>query len=223
MLECTSETMSLKRMLTWLFESCWIHLSQPKSLVYRKHCRRYLRGPNYQSANTFLEHSFCNPWISKGSNSLVRHVFVLSYELKWITTYCRTSKNTWYSKRISTESFSTFFEDLWRTPCSLKSLQLVLLLTSLMLMSKWKNYKARYSINQFTRLIWGTILRSLLFYFSPAIYRASELLIKVGCVKMQALDYGISDLKAFFSSTEFSNASFELDEQRGIIRHRLTH
>ncbi|KAG6422471.1 hypothetical protein SASPL_119043 [Salvia splendens] len=47
--------------------------------------------------------------------------------------------------------------------------------------------------------------------------------VKVEELQSKALDYGISDLKAFFSSTEFSNASFELDEERGIIRHRLTH
>lgn len=42
-------------------------------------------------------------------------------------------------------------------------------------------------------------------------------------MSMQVLDYGISDLKAFFNSTEFSSAHFELDETRGIIRHRLAH
>uniref|UniRef100_A0A175YR75 DNA replication licensing factor MCM2 n=1 Tax=Daucus carota subsp. sativus TaxID=79200 RepID=A0A175YR75_DAUCS len=45
-------------------------------------------------------------------------------------------------------------------------------------------------------------------------------------VKMEELqskvqDYGITDLKAFFSSSEFTRANFELDEERRLIRHRL--
>ncbi|KAG6429364.1 hypothetical protein SASPL_107414 [Salvia splendens] len=47
--------------------------------------------------------------------------------------------------------------------------------------------------------------------------------VKVEELQSKALDYGISDLKAFFSSTEFSNANFELDEEQGIKRHRLSH
>ncbi|KAK6160504.1 hypothetical protein DH2020_003885 [Rehmannia glutinosa] len=47
--------------------------------------------------------------------------------------------------------------------------------------------------------------------------------VKVEELQSKALDYGISDLKAFFISTEFSSANFELDEARGIIRHRFTH
>ncbi|KAL2226113.1 DNA replication licensing factor MCM2 [Sesamum indicum] len=47
--------------------------------------------------------------------------------------------------------------------------------------------------------------------------------VKVEELQSKALDYGISDLKAFFNSTEFSSAHFELDEARGIIRHRLSH
>ncbi|KAH6809820.1 minichromosome maintenance family protein [Perilla frutescens var. frutescens] len=47
--------------------------------------------------------------------------------------------------------------------------------------------------------------------------------VKVEELQSKALDYGISDLKAFFDSTEFSNANFELDQERGIIRHRFGH
>ncbi|KAL7094156.1 hypothetical protein ACP275_11G084200 [Erythranthe tilingii] len=47
--------------------------------------------------------------------------------------------------------------------------------------------------------------------------------VKVEELQSKALDYGISDLKAFFNSSEFSSAHFELDEARGIIRHRLAH
>ncbi|KAH6771094.1 minichromosome maintenance family protein [Perilla frutescens var. hirtella] len=47
--------------------------------------------------------------------------------------------------------------------------------------------------------------------------------VKVEELQSKALDYGISDLKAFFDSTEFSNANFELDQARGIIRHRFGH
>ncbi|XP_051122659.1 DNA replication licensing factor MCM2 [Andrographis paniculata] len=45
--------------------------------------------------------------------------------------------------------------------------------------------------------------------------------VKVEELQSKALDYGISDLKPFFSSSEFSSANFELDEARGVIRHRL--
>ncbi|KAL1550544.1 DNA helicase [Salvia divinorum] len=41
--------------------------------------------------------------------------------------------------------------------------------------------------------------------------------VKVEELQSKALDYGISDLKAFFSSTEFSNANFELDEESSFI------
>lgn len=37
----------------------------------------------------------------------------------------------------------------------------------------------------------------------------------------QALDYGMTDLRAFFTSNEFASANFELDEVRSVIRHRL--
>ncbi|XP_071929119.1 DNA replication licensing factor MCM2 isoform X3 [Coffea arabica] len=37
----------------------------------------------------------------------------------------------------------------------------------------------------------------------------------------KALEYGIADLKPFFSSAEFSLANFELDERRCVIRHRV--
>ncbi|KAK4413531.1 DNA replication licensing factor MCM2 [Sesamum alatum] len=47
--------------------------------------------------------------------------------------------------------------------------------------------------------------------------------VKVEELQSKALDYGISDLKAFFNSTEFTSAHFEFDEARGIIRHRLSH
>ncbi|KAL6519058.1 hypothetical protein OROHE_017482 [Orobanche hederae] len=47
--------------------------------------------------------------------------------------------------------------------------------------------------------------------------------VKVEELQNKALDYGISDLEAFFNSTEFSNANFELDDAQGIIRHRFAH
>ncbi|MCD9641541.1 MCM DNA helicase complex subunit [Datura stramonium] len=45
--------------------------------------------------------------------------------------------------------------------------------------------------------------------------------VKVDELQSKALDYGMTDLKAFFTSNEFTRANFELDEERGIIRHRL--
>ncbi|OIT05445.1 PREDICTED: DNA replication licensing factor MCM2 [Nicotiana attenuata] len=44
--------------------------------------------------------------------------------------------------------------------------------------------------------------------------------IKVDELQSKALDYGITDLQAFFTSNDFSKANFELDEERGIIRHK---
>lgn len=35
---------------------------------------------------------------------------------------------------------------------------------------------------------------------------------------VQAQEYEITDLKPFFSSTEFSGVSFELDQERRVIR-----
>lgn len=37
----------------------------------------------------------------------------------------------------------------------------------------------------------------------------------------QAQELEIYDLCPFFSSAEFSGAGFQLDEARGVIRHRL--
>lgn len=45
--------------------------------------------------------------------------------------------------------------------------------------------------------------------------------VKVEDLQNKAQDYDISDLKPFFSSTQFSRANFELDEVRKVIRHRL--
>nr|GMD75733.1 DNA replication licensing factor MCM2 [Ipomoea batatas] len=50
----------------------------------------------------------------------------------------------------------------------------------------------------------------------------SHITVKVDELQSKALDYGISDLREFFTSSEFSRANFELDEARGIIRHRLS-
>ncbi|KZV57959.1 DNA replication licensing factor mcm2-like [Dorcoceras hygrometricum] len=47
--------------------------------------------------------------------------------------------------------------------------------------------------------------------------------VKIAELQSKALDHGISDLEAFFSSSEFSGANFELDEAKGVIRHRFTH
>ncbi|XP_073307306.1 DNA replication licensing factor MCM2 [Primulina huaijiensis] len=47
--------------------------------------------------------------------------------------------------------------------------------------------------------------------------------VKVVELQSKALDRGITDLNAFFSSPEFSGANFELDEVKGVIRHHLAH
>lgn len=38
---------------------------------------------------------------------------------------------------------------------------------------------------------------------------------------LQAQEHEIFDLKPFFNSTHFTRANFVLDEERGVIRHRL--
>ncbi|KVI04441.1 hypothetical protein Ccrd_017243 [Cynara cardunculus var. scolymus] len=43
----------------------------------------------------------------------------------------------------------------------------------------------------------------------------------VTLIGVKALDYGITDLKAFFSSVEFGPGNFELDEEWSVIRHHL--
>ncbi|KAL6969175.1 DNA helicase [Sarracenia purpurea var. burkii] len=45
--------------------------------------------------------------------------------------------------------------------------------------------------------------------------------VKVEELQSKAQDYEITDLKPFFSSTLFSRANFQLDEERGVIRHHL--
>ncbi|CAN4090249.1 unnamed protein product [Withania somnifera] len=45
--------------------------------------------------------------------------------------------------------------------------------------------------------------------------------VKVEELQSKALDYGMTDLKVFFTSNEFTKANFELYAEQGIIRHRL--
>ncbi|KAK1381643.1 DNA replication licensing factor MCM2 [Heracleum sosnowskyi] len=45
--------------------------------------------------------------------------------------------------------------------------------------------------------------------------------VKIEELQSKVQDYGITDLKAFFTSSEFTRANFELDEERRLIRHRL--
>ncbi|PIA40647.1 hypothetical protein AQUCO_02400011v1 [Aquilegia coerulea] len=45
--------------------------------------------------------------------------------------------------------------------------------------------------------------------------------VKVKDLENKAQEYEIYDLKPFFTSTLFSGANFDLDEERGIIKHRL--
>lgn len=59
-------------------------------------------------------------------------------------------------------------------------------------------------------------------YHFPVEFSFENLKLIGSMVFLQAHALNISDLKPFFDSTEFSSAHFELDEVRGIIRHRLT-
>ncbi|XP_071702697.1 DNA replication licensing factor MCM2-like [Rutidosis leptorrhynchoides] len=45
--------------------------------------------------------------------------------------------------------------------------------------------------------------------------------VKLEELQSKVLDYGITDLKAFFTSAEFDRGNFELDEERGVIRHHF--
>ncbi|XP_021890823.1 DNA replication licensing factor MCM2 [Carica papaya] len=46
----------------------------------------------------------------------------------------------------------------------------------------------------------------------------SKIEVKIEDLQMKAQEYEITDLKPFFSSTEFSGVSFELDQERRVIR-----
>ncbi|KAF5741238.1 DNA replication licensing factor MCM2 [Tripterygium wilfordii] len=46
--------------------------------------------------------------------------------------------------------------------------------------------------------------------------------VKVEDLQAKGQEHDIYDLKPFFSSTDFSVANFQLDEERGMIRHRLS-
>ncbi|KAL5700520.1 DNA helicase [Ranunculus cassubicifolius] len=52
--------------------------------------------------------------------------------------------------------------------------------------------------------------------------RLTHIEVKVEELQTKAHDYDILDLKPFFNSSEFSRANFELDEVRGVIKHRIT-
>ncbi|XP_076891178.1 DNA replication licensing factor MCM2-like [Bidens hawaiensis] len=45
--------------------------------------------------------------------------------------------------------------------------------------------------------------------------------VKVDDLQNKLLEYEITDLKPFFTSTEFMDGNFELDEERGVIRYHL--
>nr|XP_028962287.1 DNA replication licensing factor MCM2-like [Malus domestica] len=45
--------------------------------------------------------------------------------------------------------------------------------------------------------------------------------VKVADLQRMAQEYEILDLRPFFTSASFSGANFELDEERGFIRHHL--
>ncbi|KAI3698591.1 hypothetical protein L2E82_42248 [Cichorium intybus] len=45
--------------------------------------------------------------------------------------------------------------------------------------------------------------------------------VKVEELQSKVLDLGITDLKPFFTSAEFTRSNFQLDEERGLIRHHF--
>lgn len=46
--------------------------------------------------------------------------------------------------------------------------------------------------------------------------------VKVEELQSKVSDLGITDLKPFFTSADFLKGNFQLDEERGLIRHHMT-
>ncbi|KAK1320025.1 hypothetical protein QJS10_CPB04g00051 [Acorus calamus] len=56
---------------------------------------------------------------------------------------------------------------------------------------------------------------------SGSAHRLTQIEVKVDELKSKANEYEIYDLKPFFTSSQFSDSNFVLDEARGVISHRL--
>ncbi|CAK7336004.1 unnamed protein product [Dovyalis caffra] len=87
---------------------------------------------------------------------------------------------------------------------------------------KYITYKMDYNRMLFN-LLQELVKRALRFeeIISGSTSGLTHIEVKVDDLLNMAEERGISDLRPFFSSTDFSSANFELDEERGVIRHRL--
>ncbi|KAK9120279.1 hypothetical protein Scep_018372 [Stephania cephalantha] len=87
---------------------------------------------------------------------------------------------------------------------------------------KYMTFKKEY--NDFLLYLLRGLVRDAL-HFEELVNGSSARLnyieVKIEELQNKAQDYEIYDLKPFFSSTQFSGANFEIDEDHGVIRHRL--
>lgn len=87
---------------------------------------------------------------------------------------------------------------------------------------KYMTFKRDYN-ELLLHLLRGLVKDALHFeeIVSGAISGLTHVDVKVDELRSKAQDYEIYDLRPFFTSTQFTGANFELDEQRDTIRHRL--
>ncbi|XP_043724687.1 DNA replication licensing factor MCM2 [Telopea speciosissima] len=87
---------------------------------------------------------------------------------------------------------------------------------------KYMTFKREY--NDFLLYLLRGLVKDALYFeelVSGSTAGLNQVEVKVEELRNKAQDYEIYDLKPFFSSTQFSRANFELDEERKIIKHHL--
>ncbi|KAK9117759.1 hypothetical protein Sjap_016706 [Stephania japonica] len=87
---------------------------------------------------------------------------------------------------------------------------------------KYMTFKKEY--NDFLLYLLRGLVRDALHFeelVNGPCARLNYIEVKIEELQNKAQDYEIYDLKPFFSSTQFSGANFEIDEDNGVIRHRL--
>ncbi|PON95809.1 DNA replication licensing factor Mcm [Trema orientale] len=87
---------------------------------------------------------------------------------------------------------------------------------------KYMTYKKDY--NELLLYLFRELVKNALHFddiVSGSTSGLTHIDVKVEDLQIKAQEHEIYDLKPFFTSTHFSRANFVLDEQRGVIRHRL--
>ncbi|PON35724.1 DNA replication licensing factor Mcm [Trema orientale] len=87
---------------------------------------------------------------------------------------------------------------------------------------KYMTYKKDY--NELLLYLFRELVKNALHFediVSGSTSGLTHIDVKVEDLQIKAQEHEIYDLKPFFTSTHFPRANFVLDEQRGVIRHRL--